>query len=184
MSDHPENMTTRADRPRTGKGRYDANPATAERDAKAADLRARGYTPLQISKQLGMGLSTVYEALDRHYTAVRREPGPQALELELERLDASLQRLDRMEELANATLKTRKITVSQGRAIYDDTGEPVWDDEFVLKVLDRLTKIEQQRERVGNRMAQLRGLNAPTQQQVTGTVTYEIIGLDTPTDGT
>jgi hypothetical protein len=164
--------------PRGDKGRFTTDPAVAARDAEIADRIVNGETARSIANDLGMALSSVYEARDRALNALRRPPTEQLMTLEVERLEKSLERYREMEALVTQTLTRQHITVSQGKAVYDDSGEAVWDDEFVLKAVDRLAKIENQRTQVAARLAHLLGINQPAKTEISGTLTYEIIGLD------
>lgn len=90
-------------------------------------------------------------------------------QLENERLDAELVRLNDMETKVRAVLDNRHIVVSNGRVILDpDTEEPMDDDAIVLQAVDRLVKIEDARRRNGERRAKLNGLDAPERTEVSG----------------
>jgi hypothetical protein len=163
---------------RTGRGRFTETRESAERYAEIHDLFLKGYTGIQIAAALGVSEATVSRAKTTMLEALRRPPTDELLTLEVGRLDDSLRNLDDLERIARDTLTRKHITVSNGRAVYDDTGEPVYDDEFALKALDRILKIETQRISVAARRARLLGLDQPVKTEVSGAVTYEIIGLD------
>lgn len=143
-------------------GRYIRTPETVERDARAADLRAKALTYQQIADELGFAdKKGAQRAVERAIEAVIREPGEAVLHFELERLDAELRRLDGLEVKARAVLNARHITVSNGRVIHHpDTGDPMEDDGPVLQAIDRLLKIEDARRRNGERRAKLTGIEA------------------------
>ncbi len=159
-------------------GRYTEKPELAQRDAEVYHLFLKGYTGAQIAARLGISDASVSRAKARAMEAIRRPPNSELLDREVARLEASLANLDDAEQRVRDTLTRKHITVSNGKAIYDDTGEPVYDDEFILKVVDRIVRIETQRTSVAARLARLLGLDQPVKTEVSGAVTYEIIGLD------
>jgi hypothetical protein len=90
-------------------------------------------------------------------------------QLENERLDDELNRLEDLEAAARTVLSNRHIMVNNGRVILDpDTNEPMLDDAPVLQAIDRLVKIEDARRRNGERRAKLNGLEMPVKAEVTG----------------
>lgn len=132
-------------------GKFTRSIETAERDAQAARLRARGLGYKQIAEQLGYEDHTgAYKAVQRALKEIVAEPAEELRALELERLDDMYRR-------AQAVLERRHVTVSQGRVVRLDD-EPLEDDGPVLAALDRLLKIQERR-------ARLLGLDAPTQVQ-------------------
>ena len=132
--DQPENKTRRT---RNGKGRFDRNPVTAERDAEAARLRARSLTYREIGEQLGLTVASAYEAVQRALRDTLTEPAADVRELEL-------RRLDEMWAAVLAVLERDHLTVSHGKVITID-GEPLKDDGPVLSAVDRLLKIQERR---------------------------------------
>lgn len=169
-------MTERHDL-RDGGGRFTEDPDLPAQDARIADLRRQGYSPLQIAQQLGIPRTNVYGALERCYRAVRAEPAAEARALEVERMDEMLIRLKDDEAHLRRLAGGDHVTVSQGRVVYDDSGEAVPDDSFILQCYDRIHRIEQRRLDVATRRARLLGIEAPVQAQVSGQVRYEIVGL-------
>ena len=170
-------MTSRQ-RTRSEGGRYVEEPDLPERDAQAAEMRKRGLSVAQIAKELGIPRPTVYDMLARAYAAVRREPAEQAIQVEVERLDQILADLYDDEQNIRRLMEGDHVTVSQGRVVYDEDGAPVRDDAFLLQCHDRIDRIQRRRLDVQARRAGLLGLNQPAKTEVTGTLTYEIIGLD------
>ncbi|MDX2697241.1 hypothetical protein [Streptomyces ipomoeae] len=154
---------------RNGKGKYIRTPKTAERDARAARLRAQGFTYQQIADELGYGdRSTARDAVYRSLDGITREPGEELLKVELERLDNQLVRLNELEAAAQKVLAARHITVNNGHVItHPDTGEPMEDDGPVLHAIDRLVKIEDARNRNAERRAKLTGLDAAVKVDAT-----------------
>lgn len=152
---------------RNGMGRFVPSPATAERDAEAARMRAEGRRLKEICAALGFGSEgAAHDAADRAMMAVRAAGG------ELAKRNA-LARLDEMYARALAVLDATHYTVSQGRLIYiggtpvtDDDGKTVWaggepllDDSPVLNALRVMLAIE-------DRRAKLEGTDAPTKARV------------------
>lgn len=90
-------------------------------------------------------------------------------QLENERLDAELVRLEGLEANVRAVLDNRHIVVSNGRVILDpETDEPMDDDAIVLQAVDRLVKIEDARRKNSERRSKLNGLDAPEKTEVSG----------------
>ncbi len=180
-------------------GDFVATVETAERDAEAARLRGRGLSYRAIAAQLGIDVHTAHDAVKRALAAIRGEGAPEALALELERLDTSLQRLDKMQAAAEAVLERRHVHVSggkivvqvteyardgEGNILLDEDGNPkaenveqLEDDAPVLAALDRLVKIEIERRAIGESRRKLLGLDAEQKVSVSGGVKYEIVGI-------
>lgn len=151
-----DNLRSRSD------GLFQRNPASAERDAKAARLRSAGHTFQEIADQLGFGdKSTARQSVYRAIADVIKEPAEEVLKVELDRLDQQLTRLNDLETAARQVLEARHITVNNGRVIlHPDTGDPMEDDAPVLAAIDRLVKIETARNQNAERRAKLTGLDA------------------------
>lgn len=162
-----------------GKGRFARGLPTAERDAAAARLHAQGYTYRRIADELGCSLATAYNAVQRALEAVIREPAEQAIAHSLRNLAEERARLLDLRETVITVLERGHVTVSQGRVVYDDTtGAAVPDDEFTLKAVDRLMKLDDQLRRNDESRRRLEGLDQPAKTEVSGGVTYEIVGID------
>lgn len=146
---------------RNGRGRYERTIDTAERDALAAKLRARGHSYHEIGLELGVTRSNAFLACERALADVIREPAEDLLKVELQRLDLQLVRLHRLETAAQRVLDARHITVNNGKVIYQPgTEEPMEDDGPALQAIDRLVKIEAARNQNSERRAKLLGLDA------------------------
>jgi hypothetical protein len=152
-----------ADATHGGDGKYTRTTDTAERDAEAARLRSRGLSYRQIAAQLGMDVGNAHRAVQRAMAAIVAEPAADAIAFELDRLD-------QLYRAALAVLEARHITVSNGRVVELD-GVPLPDDGPVLQAIDRLVRISESRRK-------LLGLDQPVKAQVSGGLTYEVVGVD------
>jgi len=160
-------------------GRYTRDLNTAARDTEIVELRKRGMGVRQIARHLGLAPSTISDAIQRVLTETIREPGEQLRQLELERLDDELQKIDEAEEIVKGILAREHVTVSQGRVVYDDsTGQAVRDDAIVLQCVDRLMRLAEQRRKNGESRRKLLGMDQPPKVEVTGGITYEIVGIN------
>lgn len=92
-------------------------------------------------------------------------------ETEILRLDAELERLDRLYAKVEKILDKFHVTVQFGKVIELD-GEPIEDDVPVLAAVDRLVKIEDARRRNAERRAKLLGLDAAQR------VSMEVLTID------
>jgi hypothetical protein len=151
-------MGTGNDRPRDGNGRYYRTVEDAERDERAARLRADGWTFARIAEELGYdSRATAHHAVQRVLKETVREAGEDLRSLELERLD-------KLYRSAMGVLERQHVTVSHGKIIQapdPDTGEetPLIDDAPVLNAIDRLLRIQERR-------ARLLGLDAPVKRDI------------------
>lgn len=158
-------MDDQHDQLRGGNGRYTRDPATVERDAHAAQLRADGLSYRQIAAALGYGHpQSAHDAVARAMAEVIAEPAAAAVQFELERLDLAYRK-------TLAVLERHHVTVSNGRVV-ELHGEPLEDDGPVLAAVDRLIRISESRRK-------LLGLDSPTKTAISGGLTYEVIGIDT-----
>lgn len=158
--DEPTEETGQARGP-NGKWLY--TPESARRDAKAAELRARGWSYRRIADEMSVDVHTAHTAVQRALRAIVQEPAEEVRTLELERLDL-------LYVAAVEVLERRHVTVSQGRIVYEGD-QPLADDVPVLQAIDRLLRIQERR-------AKLLGLDAATKTQVSAGVRYEIVGID------
>lgn len=151
-------------------GRYTRNINTAERDAEAARLRSQGLTYPEIAERLGWRhKGDAHNAVTRALKAVVREPAEQLIAIELDRLDTRERKLNDLEEKVQGILERKHVTVSHGRVVKLDDGEPIEDDVIALQAGDRLLKIDAARDRIAERRAAITGINAPTRVSVDAT---------------
>lgn len=169
--------------PRSSNGRYLPSPDTPTRIQHALDMRRDGATYRQIAAALDVDVKTAHTWVTDTLKATVKESAQQLLTLELERLDAELERLNTLEDAARAVLERQHVTVSHGHIVCDESDEPLPDDGPVLQAIDRLVRIEDARRRNGERRAKLLGLDAEKKVNVSGGVRYEVVGID-PADHT
>lgn len=141
----------RPGKPRSsGTGRYVRTEETAERDAKACQLRNDGLTYAQIAVEMGYAdHSSARKAVARALVAIVAEPAGRQKTLMLSRMDAALAEAFRI-------MRADHIAHSNGRVIMDpaDPTKPLLDDGPKLQAIDRIIKVE-------DRRAKLIGLDAP-----------------------
>jgi transcriptional regulator with XRE-family HTH domain len=164
-------VTPPPDNARDGKGRYIRTSETAERDARAAELRAQGWKLQDIADELGYtDKSSARQAIQRALRDIVQGPAEALIKHEAARLDS-------LYEEALDILNRDHVMVSHGRIVTDDDGTPLRDDGPKLAAIDRLVKVRESYRR-------LFGLDARKKIDVSGGVRYEIIGLaDDASDG-
>lgn len=141
----------------------------AQRRTKMFEMRRDGAGFQEIADTLGYAGRTAASKdfcrmLER--TIAKQHASIEVLrELELQRLDAELQRLTRLYAKVERILDKFHVTVQFGKVISVD-GEPLEDDGPALAAVDRLVKIEDARRRNGERRAKLMGLDAAQKVEV------------------
>lgn len=161
-------------RVRGGDGRYLRTLEGAERQARAAELRSQGLSYRKIAATMAdegsagalYNVKTAFEDVRTAMAAVVQESAEAAVQFELDRLDL-------LHRKAMEVLKRHHIAVSNGRVVVVG-GEPLQDDGPVLAAIDRVVKISESRRR-------LLGLDQPAKTQVSGGLTYEVVGIDPET---
>lgn len=151
---------SRTTRQQTDAARKKTNSVVvAEQAARCYELRLTGATLREIGDQLGIAIGTVHKRLAT-YVSERVDPlADQYRQVELDRIDASLVRLNGLEETARKVLGADHLVVSEGRVVQFD-GVPLRDYGPVLQAIDRLVKIEEARRKNSEHRAKLLGLNA------------------------
>jgi hypothetical protein len=162
MTDQPDNMTSLT-KTRDGKGRYDRSPDTVERDAEAARLRAQSISFAKIGEALGISKQSAHAAVHRALAETLAEPAANLRQLEREKLD-------RLEQLVHAELERQHFVIANGKIMYIGE-EPLHDTGAVLACVDRLVKISESRRK-------LDGTDSATKVDVSGGVTYQLVGVD------
>jgi hypothetical protein len=146
--------------------------ARIERRTKALEMRARSVSWAAIAAECGYGSAhAACQDISRELKRRRDE-----MNLAVDELRAiELEKLDLLERQVWDVLGRGHVTVSHGRVITlkDEDGEeqPVPDDEWILKAVDRLVRLAERR-------AKLAGLDAPIETSVGGSVTYRFEGID------
>lgn len=148
---------------RDGGGRYAKDPSKPERDAQLLEMRKRGMSYRAIAAAAGLDVKNVHDAVKACMAAITEEPAQEVRQLELERLDDMWMAVIKV-------LEAKHFTVSQGRLVYLGD-EPLEDDTPVLAAVDRLLRIQERR-------SKLLGLDQPVKQEISGGVTYQVIGID------
>lgn len=153
---------------RDGHGQYIRIPETAARDAKAAELRAQGWTFQQIAEELGYcDRSTARLAIRRALTDIVKGPAEKLLAIHMERLET-------LYEAALEVLEADHVVVSHGRIVTGEDGQPLKDNG------PKLAAIREARASLES-FRKLTGLDQPAKVNVSGGVKYEVVGVD-PTD--
>lgn len=112
---------------RDGKGRFSRNIKTAQRDARAAELKAQGWSLDRIAAELGYASrGHVHDAIDRAFKAIPTEETQRAKQLDLERID-------RLIEKAWEIMLRDHLTVSQGKVVGRRTGWERDDEGGILR---------------------------------------------------
>jgi transcriptional regulator with XRE-family HTH domain len=135
---------------------------TAERDARAAELRKKNLSYRQIAEKIGFASSrSAYEAVRRGNLDAFRETVEDARRLALERLDE-------MSQVARDALDADHFVVTTTGRIVEHplTGEPLRDYGPVLAALDRLQRFEVDRRKI-------MGIDAPVK-----TITMDAIDVE------
>ena len=125
---------------------------TARRDAEALAFKARGWTYDRIATEMGYSdRSGARKAVERSMANSVRETTEAAKTLLIADLEAAKQAVW-------AVLEANHLVISEGRVVTLD-GDPIPDDEPVLKAVDRLVKIDQE-------LAKIYGAYAPAKHEV------------------
>lgn len=148
-------MTTSGDNTvRDNAGKFIRTLESAERDARACEMKSRGASYQQISDSLGYGgRRNAYRAVQSALAEIPMESAE-----ELRRIQ--LQQLDQLTVEALAVLEAGQPLVTQaGRIVVNDDGEPLPDLPARLQAISLLL-------RVHDRRARLMGLDAPVKAEV------------------
>lgn len=135
--------------------------------ARIVELRDQGMGFREIAAEVGLSVEPTW----RHYqNAMRDVPAP-AVEAHATRAEArkeaQLRRIDMQREIHEAIIQSAHKTVTVAGKVLD-----VEDHGPVFAATDRLVKLDAQE-------ADLLGLKSKTEIEHTGTLKYEILGLDT-----
>ncbi|MFF0138536.1 hypothetical protein ACFYRN_19100 [Streptomyces sp. NPDC005227] len=151
--------------PRDGRGRITGSYTTAQRDARAAELRDEGWKLEDIATELGYhDRSHARQGIRRALREVVRGPAEKLLQSHLERLET-------LYEIAMDVADADHVVVSHGKVVTDATGNPLTDHG------PKLAAIREARATL-NSFWDLTGMKQPQQVSVSGSVRYEVIGVD------
>jgi DNA-binding Lrp family transcriptional regulator len=149
---------------RDSKGRHVRTLEQAERDAWAAGQRPRPYR--DIAADLGISVSSCHEAVRRAYKDIAEPAAGPARAAELAVLEAA-------RDAALEVMARRHVTVSNGKVIYlNGAADPLEDDGPILQAAATVA-------RISTTIHDLMGWKAPAKVQVSGDVTYQLIGIST-----
>lgn len=137
---------------------------TAEYDARAARLRARGLSYRAIAAELGYAEhSSARDAVLRALAAAPQEAGAEARQVELDRLDRLVEKATRIMETAHLAYNNKGVVEWEGAALEDDAP--------ALAAVAALMRLSESRRK-------LLGLDAEQKISVSGDVRYELVGFD------
>lgn len=171
-------MTNKQPQARDGDGLFIPTLDTAERRRRAAELRSQGLSYRKIAAEMGIDVHMAFDYVKAAMKAVVQPAAEAAISFELQQLDEELVRLDALYEQVTEVLRREHVTVSQGRIVTTSEGDTVPDDDWILKAVDRLVRIDEARRRNGESRRKLLGLDQPVKTQVSGGVTYQLVGVD------
>ena len=117
---------------------------TIERDQRAYDLFRRGLSYRQIGAELGISHQSAFDAVRR----AARDNAMDPLEAQAAR-QVFLDRFQDYRRSAQRVLAARHyVTVQSGKIVTGPDGNPLVDDDLVLRALDRLLKVDDMELRV------------------------------------
>ncbi|MFC9821387.1 hypothetical protein ACFWG6_30905 [Streptomyces erythrochromogenes] len=151
--------------PRDGNHHFVLTDDAVARDARAAELRAQGWTYQAIADELGY-----YDK--SHAWRQLQNARKRILKPALEQLIATeMQQLDELYVAALEILEREHVAISQGKIMKDDDGTPILDDGPRLAAIREMRMIRES-------FRKLHGLDAEKKVNVSGGVRYEIVGID------
>jgi hypothetical protein len=129
--------------------------ATREKDLRALDYRRRGLSYPQIAAEMGCSLSGAHQSVQRALADSAREASEEVRQIEAARLDDYMRALNRV-----LLAKHYVVSTATGKvALHPETGQPLLDDDPVIRTVMALV-------RVSERRARLLGLDAPVKHEV------------------
>jgi hypothetical protein len=141
-------------RARDHRGRAVRTPASVEQDLRAAELRSKSLSYRQIGTELGMNVSSAFQAVQRGIREIPTEGATEARRIELAKLDT-------VEQAAWSVLEALHFVLvmsgpNAGDIVYhpEKPGEPLTDPTPVLAAIDSIRKTSERR-------SKLLGLDAP-----------------------
>ncbi|MFJ2000269.1 hypothetical protein [Streptomyces chartreusis] len=164
----PDDPNAHLERQRNSAGRFERSIETAQRDARAAELRAEDWTYQQIADELGWAdKSDARKAVRRAMREIVQGPAEKLLAIHMERLETLYER-------ALDIAERQHVVVSHGQIIRGDDGKPLVDSG------PELAAIREARSTLDSFWS-LTGMKKPAKVEHSGGVKYELVGVD-PTD--
>ena len=152
-------------RARDSLNRFARTPANAARDARAAELRAEGWTLAAIADELGYyDKSTARRAIRGVLREIVRGPAEKLLQLHMDRLE-------NLYDAALDVLETDHVVVSHGKVVTGADGQPLMDSA------PKLAAIREARQTL-DAFWNLTGMKQPAKVALSGSVRYEVVGVD------
>jgi predicted DNA-binding protein (UPF0251 family) len=137
-------------------------------EIEAARLRGKRMTYREIGERMGCSYQTAWSRVQRAYKAARADATDVAREFERQRLDEMYRKAEDIAE------KTHYVTAHGKVVINPETGQPLVDPMPVLAAYKEMRQIAES-------YRKLEGLDQPTKVEQSGTVKYEVVGVD-PSD--
>jgi hypothetical protein len=160
--------------PRGGNGRFSRSVKTAQRDADATDLRAKGWSLQRIADELGFASKgAVHNAIRRTFRDIPSPGTEDEKRLDLDRIDRLIEQawgVMEREHLAysNGRVVRRRIGVEadgDGNELHDADGKPIPVYEDVLEDGPILSAIAHIRALL-ERRAKIFGYDAPARSRI------------------
>lgn len=148
---------------RDTQGKIIRTPEQVARDAWAAGQRSLGRPYRAIAADLGISVGSCHEAVRRAYKDIAEPEAGPARAAELAILEAA-------RDAALDVLARRHVTVSNGQVVRLD-GKPLPDDGPVLQAVTTIA-------RVSATIHDLMGWKSASKVQLSGEVTYQLVGVD------
>lgn len=153
----------------------------AERRDRVVELRDQHLTFQEIGDQLGISRQRAHEL---HKRAMRERPVlAESAARDAARKQAQLAQIDEQRREAEASREAvLEVLYRDGRVVITQSGkviEGVQDDPTLLSAVDRLVRLDELLLKLADHEAKLLGLYAKTELNVSGGVTYEILGIPT-----
>jgi len=163
----PDPPSTPAGQARNGRGNFVSTQAAVDKAANAARILADnpGMTYQELAQAAGYSnKGDAWRAVDKCRKAALQSAGAELIASEAALLDDQF--VSAME-----ILERDHVVVSHGKVIKDDDGNPLLDDGPKLAALREMRAIRES-------YRKLLGVDQPTQVAVSGSVKYEVVGVD------
>lgn len=179
MTEQPDEQL--ATRTRGPDGRFRPTTAGATRDREAAELWAAGLSYREVGPLVGLrSPASVKDAVERGLAAIRR-PDPEVLAAAKARLVASRLVAMEMEREALEVMGRRHVAFNQKGVIFDpedrEGKRTLVDSGPKLAAIDRVIAARSLMLKIDEREARLSGLDAPEKINLSGGVTYQVVGV-------